>query len=338
MSIIFPAEWEPQSAIQFTFPHKDTDWIDILEDASLCFGECIAQVSRFQKVIVVCSEIKLIRKYLNKARQENLIIKEIPSNDTWARDHGPITVIKNGKPLLLDFVFNGWGRKYPADKDNSITRQLFSKKIYATDWIEHPEFVLEGGAIETDGKGTLLTTSSCLLSPSRNPHLDKSGIENMLKKHLGIKRILWLHHGHLIGDDTDGHIDTLARFCDSDTIAYVKCDDPNDIHFDGLQKMEAELNALKTEKGGPYKLVALPWPDSCFDDNNQRLPATYANFLIINRAVLVPTYNVPQDELALEILRSCFKNREIIGINCRSLIEQHGSLHCISMQYPKGAV
>ena len=184
----------------------------------------------------------------------------------------------------------------------------------------------------------LLTTAECLLSPNRNPHLSKRQLENRLKKLFGVTRVLWLNHGYLAGDDTDSHIDTLARLCDENTIAYVKCDDASDEHYEALKAMEKELKIFKTPAGRPYKLVALPMADACFDEDGQRLPATYANFLIINGAVLVPTYNVAQDAEALEILRGCFPDREIIGLDCRQLIWQHGSLHCISMQYPAGVV
>lgn len=338
MQIHFPAEWEPQSAIQFTFPHKNTDWVENLDAASKCFAECITHVTRYQKALVVCANKTETQKILSEARQNNLILVQIPSDDTWARDHGPITVIQNGKIVLNDFIFNGWGGKYPADQDNRITQKLFSKNIFNTDFIQHHHFVLEGGGIETDGQGTLLTTSSCLLSPERNPTLNKKEIEAKLKKWLGVHRILWLNHGHLIGDDTDGHIDTLARFCSPNSIAYVRCDNPTDPHFEELKKMETELKAFKTVNGQPYQLIPLPWPDPCFDRHQNRLPATYANFLIINQAVLVPMYNVPQDKAALKVLQACFPDRKIIGINCRPLIEQHGSLHCITMQYPQGAI
>ena len=328
-----PAEWEPQSAVQLTFPHPDTDWADVLDEVLPCFVHIAETISRFEKVLIVCRAAAEVRPLLKNALQENLLLVEADSNDTWARDHGGITVFENEKPIVLDFVFNGWGLKFPADKDNRITRHLYEKGVFKAD-IQHGGIVLEGGGIESDGQGTLLTTAECMLSPNRNPHLSQTQIEEHLKAQFGLVRVLWLHHGYLAGDDTDSHIDTLARFCDPDTIAYIKCPDPHDEHFSELQKMEAELQTFRKTDGSPYRLVPLPWPDACYDSDGHRLPATYANFLIINGAVLVPTYRVPQDAAALEVFKQIFLAREIIGVDCRPLILQHGSLHCVTMQYP----
>jgi agmatine deiminase len=336
--IRLPAEWEPQSAIQFTFPHEDSDWLPMLEEVEQCFARIIEAVTRYQKTLVVCKNIEKTRSILRGCTQNNLLLIELPSNDTWARDHAGITVFENDEPVLLDFIFNGWGLKFAADKDNLITGKLYEKGIFKVKKLVKTGLSLEGGGIESDGQGTLLTTAECLLSPNRNPHLSKKQIGNRLKKLFGVHRILWLNHGYLAGDDTDSHIDTLARLCDANTIAYVKCTDETDEHYPALKAMETELKAFCRVGGEPYKLVALPMADACFDDDGQRLPATYANFLIMNGAVLVPIYNVPQDEKALEILRGCFPNREVIGLDCRPLIWQHGSLHCITMQFPAGVV
>ncbi len=332
-----PAEWEFQSVVQLTFPHKDTDWADILPEVLPCFLQIAETVSRYQPVLIICQSVEDTKHLLEGANLSNFQLVECPSNDTWARDHGGITIEENGKPVLLDFVFNGWGLKFPADKDNLITRHLYNIGVFTKE-IRHGGIVLEGGALESDGQGTLLTTSECLLSPNRNPHLTKQEIEDFLKNSFGLQQVLWLNHGYLAGDDTDSHIDTLARFCSPDTIAYVKCTNPADEHFDALKKMEAELQLFKTLDGKPYKLVALPWSDACFDEAGNRLPATYANFLIINGAVLVPTYQVPQDESAIQIFKTIFPKHEIIGIDCRPLILQHGSLHCVTMQYPINVV
>lgn len=337
-TVRFPAEWEQQSTVQITFPHPDSDWREMLEDVIPCFVEIIAQISRFQKVLVICSDIHWVRAYLQNIPLENVTLVEIPSNDTWARDHGGITVTENNRLVLLDFTFNGWGNKFIADKDNLITTELVKRGVLHPHTIRSIEYVLEGGALETDGKGTLLTTAECLLNPNRNPQYNKEQTEDFLKEWLGIDRVLWLHHGYLAGDDTDSHIDTLARFTDEHTIAYVRCTDASDEHYEALQKMEQELMSFKQEDGTPYKLVALPMPEACYDADNERLPATYANFLIINGAVLIPVYGVPQDGEALSVLQTCFPGRQIIGINCRLLIEQHGSLHCVTMQYPVNMV
>jgi agmatine deiminase len=334
-----PAEWEPQSAIQFTFPHANSDWAAVLDVVVPCVVEAIEIVSRYQKVLVVCEGVKSVQLLLKNANQENLILRELPSNDTWARDHGGITIFEKDEPVILDFVFNGWGLKFAADQDNLITRRLFEKGIFKTNKIQHGGIVLEGGGIESDGQGTLLTTTQCMLSPNRNPHLTQAEIETKLKELFGLKRVLWLEHGHLAGDDTDAHIDTLARFCNEHTIAYMQCNDPQDEHYESLQKMEQELQAFRQLNGAPYQLVPLPLPTAIYDPKDgHRLPATYANFLIINGAVLVPTYHVPEDAQALAQLTNCFPDRTVIGIDCRTLILQHGSLHCITMQYPAGVV
>lgn len=332
-----PAEWEPQSAVQFTFPHSGTDWVDILEEVLPCFIEIIEIISRYEKVLVVCRDENEVRPLLHNAVQENLILVNCPSNDTWARDHGGITILENGEPVILDFVFTGWGLKFPAYLDNLITGRLQEKGIFKVP-VRHGGLALEGGGIESDGKGTLLTTTECLLSPNRNPHLDKAATEAKLKELFGVQRVLWLHHGYLAGDDTDSHIDTLARFCSPDTIAYVRCTDPEDEHYEALQAMEKELQAFTTLSGEPYQLVPLPMATACYADDGHRLPATYANFLIINGAVLLPTYQVPEDELAMVQIQKAFPLHQIIDVNCRALIEQHGSLHCISMQYLVGCV
>ena len=332
-----PAEWEPQSAVQLTFPHEGTDWSDILEEVMPCFLQIAAAISRFQPVLIVCKDVKATSELLKLHNIHPCILIESDSNDTWARDHGGITIEEDGEPVILDFVFNGWGLKFPADQDNLLTRRLHHQGVFNAK-IRHGGLVLEGGGIESDGLGTLLTTSECLLSPNRNPHLTREEIEASLIDLFGLQRVLWLNHGFLAGDDTDSHIDTLARLCTPDTIAYVKCPDPSDEHFEALEKMESELKSFKTISGQPYQLVQLPWPDACYDQEGNRLPATYANFLIINGAVLVPTYNVPQDKAALQILQTVFPDREIIGIDCRPLILQHGSLHSVTMQYPINVV
>lgn len=332
-----PAEWEPQSAVQLTFPHAGTDWVDTLDAVLPCFIQIAAAISRFEPVIIVCQDAPEIRQRFPQPVPDNIRFFEATSNDTWARDHGAITIFENGGTVLLDFMFNGWGLKFPSDQDNLITRKLWEAGLLRGRH-RYPGMVLEGGGIESDGKGTLLTTAECLLSPNRNPQWSKKQIEQRLKNLFGIKQVLWLHHGYLAGDDTDSHIDTLARLCSPDTIAYVRCDKPDDEHFKALEAMEQELRNFRTPEGKAYRLVPLPWPDACFAPDGRRLPATYANFLIINGAVLAPTYGVPQDESALKTIKTLFPDREVIGIDCRPLILQHGSLHCVTMQYPAGVV
>lgn len=329
----FPAEWEKQSFLQLTFPHAQSDWNYLLNEVSLCFVEIIETIARYQDVLVVCDDVERVKAFFSST--ENIFFINENSNDTWTRDHGGITVIENGVPVITDFEFNGWGKKFDANLDNKITKNLFAKGVFKGCGITKLDIVLEGGSIESDGLGTILTTSECLLSKNRNEHLSKNKIEQILKDKLGALRVLWLNHGYLAGDDTDSHIDTLARFCNENTIAFIGCSNPDDEHFVALQKMKTELEQFKTLEGLPYNLIELPMPDACFDDEGNRLPATYANFTIVNNAVLVPVYGVSQDKNALDILHKCFPQKKIIGLNCRVLIEQHGSLHCVTMQYPE---
>lgn len=329
-----PAEWEPQSFIQMTFPHEDSDWKEHLSVVTPCFVKIIETICQYQKVVVGCKDIGKTAALLKLCPLDRLSLVEVDSNDTWARDHCGITIYEDENPVLLDFMFNGWGLKFAADKDNLITQRLFEKAVYNTSKLVKRGMVLEGGSIESDGNGTILTTKKCLLSPNRNPHFSQKKTEDKLKKWLGAKRILWLENGYLAGDDTDSHIDTLVRFCNDTTMAYVECTDESDEHYEALSAMKIELRNFKTVDGDPYNLIPLPMPAACFDAKGNRLPATYANFLIINEAVIVPTYDVPQDEAALAQIQKAFPRRKVVGIDCKPLILQHGSLHCVTMQFP----
>lgn len=335
--VVFPAEWHPQSGVMITWPHADTDWFDILEEVTACYVAFSKEILKREKLLVVCPKEDEVIKHFSREEQKNLIVSEHKSNDTWSRDHGAISVFVNGKPTLFDFGFNGWGLKFAANYDNQITQRLFQQEEFNPEVLYESKinFIFEGGSIESDGEGTLLTTSQCLLAPNRNQPMTQDEIEEYLKKSLGADRVLWLNHGYLAGDDTDSHIDTLARFCDRLTITYVKCDDETDEHFDELKRMEEELTSFKTSEGKPYRLIPLPMADAVYYDG-YRLPATYANFLIINGAVLIPTYASAKDETAKTQLQKAFPNHEIIGIDCRPLIKQHGSLHCVTMQFPEG--
>ncbi|MBP1617926.1 MAG: hypothetical protein H6Q14_1753 [Bacteroidetes bacterium] len=339
--IIFPAEWHPQSAIQLTWPHENSDWNYLLDEVTSCFVNIAKKIINYQNLVIICKDSNLVKSQLGDiVKSEGKIqFVEISSNDTWARDHGGISVYINGERKVYDFTFNGWGLKFAADQDNQITKKLFDKGIFShkVERINKKNFALEGGALESDGKGTLLTTTECLLSPNRNSFLSKDEIEDFLKDNLGLERILWLDHGYLAGDDTDSHIDTLARFCDEHTIAYVKCDDETDEHFEALKNMESQLKSFVDNDGKPYKLIPLPMAQKVEIDG-ERLPATYANFLIMNKAVLVPVYGSQLDQEALEQVQKAFPEKEIVGINCLTLIKQHGSLHCVTMQYPEGFI
>lgn len=337
--IRFPAEWELQDAILLAWPTETSDWAETLEDIEAVFIELSATISRFEKVVIVGSNIIDIRDKLAgaDANLNNISCHAIRTNDTWARDFAPLCVYKNGEPLLYDFGFNGWGLKFAADQDNQINRRLYDKQMFRCPLLTQG-LILEGGSVESDGAGTVLTTSQCLLSPNRNPQLNKQQIEEMFAALFGIEQVLWLDHGYLAGDDTDSHIDTLARLCPNNTILYTACPDEHDEHFLELQQMEQQLATFKTLADQPFTLRALPWPQAQFDTDGQRLPATYANFLIINGTVLVPTYNDPADSEALATIKSAFPEHEIIGINCNPVIVQHGSLHCLTMQLPQGTL
>ena len=328
----FPAEWEKSDAILLSWPHADTDWSYMLEKVTECYLNVVKAITRFMPVIIVAPQKETVTSCLPKDLMSKVTICETPTNDTWARDFGPITLLDyDNNPVLLDFKFNAWGLKFAADKDNLITKNLFENKYITGIYQNHLGFVLEGGSIETDGTGLLLTTSECLLSPNRNGDKSKSEIESYLKSTLNIKKVLWLNHGFLKGDDTDSHIDTLARLAPNNNILYVKCSNEKDIHFEELSKMEKELKTFTNTLNEPLTLVPLPLPDPIYEDG-ERLPATYANYLVTEKAVFVPVYGQQKDALALKQLQKVFPAKEIVPIDCNALICQHGSLHCITMQ------
>ena len=324
-----PAEWEPQSMVQLTWPHAKTDWAPMLDEITKTYNEMASAISSREDLLIVAPE-----GFSPTLNSEFLILN---SNDTWARDHGFITLVDDeGHARLLDYCFNGWGEKFEADLDNAINRRIYDEGKVKGEYVDCLDFVLEGGSIESDGEGTIFTTSSCLLAPHRNQPMTKAEIEERLKHDLCAERVLWIDYGHLVGDDTDGHIDTLVRVAPNYTLLYIGCDDEADEQYDDLKKMEEQLKTFRTLDGEPYKLVKLPSPRAIYDEDGERLPATYANFLIINGAVLVPTYNQPDlDAEAMKLIGEVFPDREIVGIDCRSVIKQHGSLHCCTMQYPK---
>ena len=338
---ILPAEWHEQEAVQLTWPHRSTDWKPILKEVTHCYIDIARAISSHSKLIVVTPTIlqvqDLLRQVLPAGNMRRVSFCEARTNDTWARDHGFITLLAPDGRHLLDFKFNGWGEKFPSKFDNCICRKMMAQKVLEGRYERHLDFVLEGGSIESDGKGTIMTTSRCLLAPHRNQPLTQEQIEAQLLKSLHAERILWLDYGYLAGDDTDSHIDTLARFCPDDTIAYMQCLDPNDEHYDELHLMEEQLKTFRTMEGKPYRLLPLPMATAAYDEDGMRLPATYANFLITNGAVLMPTYGNPDnDAKAEEQLQKAFPLHDIVGIDCRTLITQHGSLHCCTMQFPKG--
>lgn len=333
-----PAEWEPQSGVMLTWPHRATDWAERLEAVYPAFLEIGKAIADHEYLVSVCESpqhVAHVRAGLLQAgaREERLLFSIAPSNDSWARDHGPLTTIERDQAVLNHFVFNGWGSKFEASLDAAIAAQLHDRGAFADAPMHSHHFVLEGGAIETDGQGTLLATRSSVISESRNPGRDPDEIERLLTDWLGFDRYLWLDHGDISGDDTDGHIDTLARFADPDTILYVTAP-PGDRDHDGLDAMARQLGTFRTRAGHPYRLLPLPFPGVLRDSDGRRLPATYANFLAINGAVLLPVYGVPTDAEAIAVIRSAFAGRQVIPIDCREIIKQNGSLHCLTMQFP----
>lgn len=322
------AEFEEQSFTQIIFPPKQSDWSEYLEEAQENFTNIINAILKYQKCLVVCDDLSRVQNRFEP--NANLFFVECATNDSWARDCSVLCVEDKNDIKLLDFTFTGWGSKFEAKRDNAMSQAIanrYSKKLKTVD------IILEGGGIESDGEGIILTTAECMLNPNRNKHLSKEETNAILKEEFGATEILYLNHGYLAGDDTDSHVDTLARIISKDAIMYVKCENIYDEHYKELKLMEEELEAISKEHG--FKLIALPMSSAVYYDD-ERLPATYANFLFVNGAVLVPVYGVREDEEALKIFRETFPEREIVAIDCSVLIRQHGSLHCVTMNFAKG--
>lgn len=337
----FLAEWEKTEAILLALPNSGTDWDYILPEAVGQYIEIIESISsRGIRCIVLCSDKKEAEKTVVLSHPENVMFVEAPYNDTWTRDYGVITIEKHGELRTLDFGFNGWGLKFAADKDNLVNLWLSRNGyISANEYRNNRDYVLEGGSVESDGEGTVLTTTRCLTSLNRNGGRTKQDINEILQRRLGATHVLWLDHGYLAGDDTDSHIDTLARIAPNDTILFVGCRNMDDEHFEELLKMRAQLTMFRNPEGNPYNLVELPMPDPIFDEEGNRLPATYANYLITNGYVFMPVYGQDDNDLlACHTVKIAFPDHEIVPIDCRTLIKQHGSLHCSTMQLYPGTV
>ncbi len=330
MSSRFLAEWERQEGVILAFPEEQTDWQPYLDEARQCVVNIATAIGRFEKVYLLCRDTSECASHFETL--DNITFIEARYDDTWMRDCMALSCQEDNQQVYKGFEFTGWGGKFDAHRDNALNKYLADLGIFKP--YRAVDYILEGGAIESDGKGTILTTASCLLNPNRNEKHDQKSVEQVLKQELGAKRVLWLFHGHLMGDDTDGHIDTLARLCDAHTIAYVGLPPEDDEHYETFVAMEQELKAFRDFEGNLYKLIPLPFVPAIYHDG-ERLPATYANFLIINGAVLVPTYGVATDAKALELLADVFPKHQVIGIDCQVLIKQHGSLHCMTMQLSK---
>lgn len=341
MAIRFPNEGDLPCGVLLAWPHGDTDWQPWLQNIDTCYGYFVSQLSQHAPVMVLCRDgahqqhIQTLLCHTH-AVSEAIQYIQAPYNDTWIRDYGPLSIIENDSPILLNFTFNAWGGKYQASNDNAINLVLQQQHTFRSP-LKNLELIMEGGSIDTDGQGTLITTSRCLITDTRNATMQKPDWEALFSKQFGIQQTLWLDYGGLIGDDTDSHVDMLARFCDTSTIAYTSCDNEQDIHYTPLQKMKQQLESFRTLTGDPYRLIALPMPEPIIDDG-ERLPASYANFLILNDAVFVPVYDDPMDKIILSRLTDCFPQHTIVSVNARALIQQYGSLHCATMQVPVAAL
>lgn len=331
-------EWAEQEAVLLAWPHHSTDWEPWLTAIQHDYAELTVAIAEEVTPLILCQDEEhrqLIEAQLKDRCKHAPRIVIAPYNDTWCRDYGPVALAANGQVQLLDFQFNGWGDKYDASLDNNINQQLHMQWQASLNTVKYE---LEGGSIETDGKGTLLTTTHCLLDSNRNQDYQRAEVEKLVLEKLGLQRVLWLTKGALIGDDTDSHIDNLVRFCDAETLAYASCSRVDDPHFIPLQEMEVEVKALRQANGLPYRLQAIEIPQPQFDEDGKRLPGSYVNFLIVNNSVFVPVFGCPQDALALSGLQSCFAGKRMVPVPGGNLIKQYGGPHCATMQLPKGSL
>jgi agmatine/peptidylarginine deiminase len=335
----FPAEWEPLSGVILAWPHAGTDWAPRLAEVERAYVGLVSAVARFEPVLLCVADAQVearARELLDgHVEAGRVTFARLPYDDTWLRDSGPITLHEGERFRLLDFHFTAWGGKFEAALDDRLVEGLQEQGRFQHAIRERVDFALEGGAIETDGDGTLLSTWRCL--HERHPTLPRAEVERVLRESLRQERVLWLERGYLEGDDTDAHIDTLARFASRETIVYQGCQDPSDSHYAELQAMAAELAELRTREGQPYGLFELPWARPILD-GGRRLAASYANFLIVDGAVLMPKYGDAADDKAALVLAEAFPDREIVQVDCRPLIWQNGSLHCLTMQLPEGVL
>jgi len=335
-----PAEWEAQAGVLLAWPHADTDWAERLDAVESTYVALVAAIVRFEPAIVCVADARLREHAQARLRAAGVDLArvrfvEIEYDDTWLRDSGPITLSDGKHFRLTDFRFTGWGGKFEASRDDQLVEGLIERGVFANAGHRRIDWALEGGGIESDGQGTILTTWRCLVQ--RHPDESREQMTATLRDGLAASRVLWLDHGYLEGDDTDAHIDTLARLAPNDGIVYQACDDAGDSHYAELQAMAAELAALRTDDGRAYTLHALPWAQPVLDEG-RRLAASYANYLIVNGAVLIPAYGDPADALAAQVIAAAHPGREVVPVPCRPLIWQNGSLHCVTMQLPQGVL
>ncbi len=332
-------EWARQDAVLLTWPHPRSDWADQLEAIETTYLHLTRAICAHEPVIILCYDAEHRGHVAGQLAAADIPpgvrLVEIPTNDTWIRDYGPLSLASGGQALLAKFTFNGWGGKYEADLDDAAAGRLARQDLFRAP-LREIDFVLEGGSIDTDGAGTLITSRQCLLHPGRHPDADKGLIEQRLKHELGMKRVVWFSHTRLAGDDTDGHIDMLVRFCGPRSLALATCEDPGDTNYAELAALRAEVEAVFPPD--TYRHVHLPLPAAICDEAGRPLPASYANFLIINDAVIVPQYGDPADATARRRLKQVFPSRSILGVDARPLITQSGSIHCATLQLGRGVL
>ncbi|WP_144584334.1 agmatine deiminase family protein [Campylobacter coli] len=317
-------EWSEQEYLMLSLPHEKSDWKPYLGEIIQAYKEFVKVTSEFQKVLLIAPNKSDFAPFENMTNVEFFICD---TNDTWIRDFGAIDILEDNHLKALDFTFNAWGNKFQSELDNEVNSKLFKEKF--NEKLTKIDFILEGGSIDFNGEGVMLTSSNCLLNENRNSHLDKSQIEAKLKEIFGLKQIIWLENGFIKGDDTDHHIDTLARFIDKNTIAYSICEDEKDEHYIPLQKMKKELEATG------FNLVELPLPKPLYYEG-RRLGATYANFVFVNDALIMPFYKDENDEIIRQRLAKALPKRKIIGVDARVFLRQNGSLHCSCQNRFKG--
>lgn len=331
------AEWESCDCVLLALPAPHTDWNYILEEAKQQYRRLInALTSAEVKCVVLTPTLEYGEQLLADCGLDRIVLIPAEYNDTWTRDYGPISVERQDRLRALDFGFNGWGLKFAADRDNLVNLRLKEKFVIMPDTYRNErDFILEGGSVESDGQGTILTTTECLRSPNRNGGKSKGELNDVLARRLGADHVLWLDYGHLAGDDTDSHIDTLCRIAPDNSILFTGCRNVDDDHFEDLLKMRAQLTLFRTSEGESYNLIELPFPDPIYDEEGERLPATYANYLVTPTHIFMPTYNQSvNDDLACRMVKVAFPDHEVVGVDCSTLIKQHGSLHCATMQIP----
>ncbi|EAI3898921.1 agamatine deiminase [Campylobacter coli] len=317
-------EWNEQEYLMLSLPHEKSDWKPYLGEIIQAYKEFVRTASEFQKVLLIAPSKSDFVPFENMANVEFFICD---TNDTWIRDFGAIDILEDNHLKALDFTFNAWGNKFQSELDNEVNSKLFKEKF--KEKLTKIDFILEGGSIDFNGEGVMLTSSNCLLNENRNSHLDKSQIEAKLKEIFGLKQIIWLENGFIKGDDTDHHIDTLARFIDKNTIAYSVCEDEEDEHYIPLQKMKKELEATG------FNLIELPLPKPLYY-KGRRLGATYANFVFVNDALIMPFYKDKNDEIIRQRLAKALPERKIVGVDARVFLRQNGSLHCSCQNRFKG--